>query len=438
MIFQLLHKHRQSANGRLRTWFSMTLLVLFLLPAPLFSQSADSLIVSQLKKKGVRFTNNNSVTLLMSGQEKFDDMFTAIRQAKSSIHLEYFNFRNDSIARLLFELLAVKAKEGVEVRALFDGFGNTSNNQPLKREHIKRIREKGIEIYEFNPVRFPWLDDFFNRDHRKIVVIDGLIAYTGGMNVADYYINGTKVVGEWHDMHCRIEGSEVNTLQKIFLRMWNKVTKQDIHGPQYYGGGLDTSSFKGLKRDECASAYHKMVGIINREPLISSDIIRTFYVEAINSAKDSIKIITPYFTPGRKLKKALKNAVKRGVKVELMLSVKSDIPLTPDCGFYNAHKLMKKGVEVWMYKPGFHHTKVIMVDGKFCTVGSANLNSRSLRWDYEENAVIIDQCTTRQLDNLFDSEKKDSFRLTEESWDKWRNGWDKFKGWFAHLLTPFL
>jgi cardiolipin synthase len=126
------------------------------------------------------------------------------------------------------------------------------------------------------------------------------------------------------------------------------------------------------------------------------------------------------------------------VKVELMLSVKSDIPLTPDCGFYNAHKLMKRGVEVWMYKPGFHHTKVIMVDGRFCTVGSANLNSRSLRWDYEENAVIVDPCTTQQLCDLFDAQKKDSFRLTKESWNAWRSGWDKFKGWFAHLLTPFL
>lgn len=432
--------NRQSSHigkGNAVKGISLLLFSLFIL-LPLQAQTSDSLIVSQLRAKGIRFSRNNSVTLLMSGQEKFDDMFSAIRQAKSSIHLEYFNFRNDSIANMLFDLLAEKAKEGVEVRALFDGFGNTSNNQPLKKEHIKRIREQGIQIYEFNPVRFPWLDDIFNRDHRKIVIIDGLIAYTGGMNVADYYIKGTEVVGEWHDMHCRIEGSEVNTLQKIFLRMWKKVTKQDIHGPQYYGGGWDASYFQNLKPDTCQTAGHKMVGIINREPHVSNDIIRAFYVNAINDAKDSIKLITPYFTPGRKLKKALKNAVKRGVKVELMLSVKSDIPLTPDCGFYNAHKLMKRGVEVWMYKPGFHHTKVIMVDGRFCTVGSANLNSRSLRWDYEENAVIVDPCTTQQLSDLFDAQKKDSFRLTKESWNAWRSGWDKFKGWFAHLLTPFL
>ena len=142
------------------------------------------------------------MTLLRTGQEKFDDMFKAIRQARSSVHLEYFNFRNDSIASLLFDLLAEKVKEGVEVRALFDAFGNSSNNRPLKKCHIEALRKRGIEIYEFDPLRFPWINHVFSRDHRKIVVIDGEIAYTGGMNVADYYINGTNVVGEWHDMHC--------------------------------------------------------------------------------------------------------------------------------------------------------------------------------------------------------------------------------------------
>lgn len=402
------------------------------------AQTADSLIVSQLRAKGVSFSSDNSVTLLMSGQEKFDDMFKAIRQARSSIHLEYFNFRNDSIANMLFDILAEKAKEGIEVRALFDGFGNTSNNRPLKTKHINDIRSKGIEIYEFNPVKFPYIDDVFNRDHRKIVVIDGKVAYTGGMNVADYYINGTEVVGEWHDMHCRIEGEEVNTLQSIFLRMWNKVTKQNIHGAKYYRGLGDVSYFSGLAPDTCSTSGNKMVGIINREPHVSSDIIRYFYINAINDAKDSIKIINPYFTLTGKLKRALRRAVKRGVKVEIMLSVKSDIPLTPDCGFYNAHKLMKHGCEIWMYKPGFHHTKIIMVDGQFCTVGSANLNARSLRFDYEENAVIIDKETTLQLIKLFNKEKQDSFLLTPETWNEWRSGKDKFIGWFANLLAPWL
>lgn len=375
----------------------------------------------------------------MSGQEKFDDLFQAIRHARQSIHLEYFNFRNDSIASQLFLLLEEKARQGVEVRALFDAFGNSSNNRPLKRHHLDTIRAKGVEIYKFDPIVFPWINHVFSRDHRKIVIIDGRIAYTGGMNVADYYINGTEVVGSWNDMHCRIEGEEVNTLQRIFLRMWNKTAHQDVHGSQYYHGDYtDISYFTNLKPDTTATKNCKMVGIINREPRTSNDIIRSFYENAINDAQDSIKIINPYFTLNRKLKKALRNAVKRGVKVEIMLSTRSDIPLTPDCGFYNAHKLMKKGCKVWLYTPGFHHTKIIMVDGKFCTVGSANLNARSLSWDYEENAVIIDWHTTKQLDDLFEADKKDCFLLDEEKWDQWRTPWQKFKGWVGHLIAPLL
>lgn len=401
------------------------------------AETSDSTIVRVLKDNGVTFTDNNKVVLLMSGQEKFDDMFKAIKQAKSSIHLEYFNFRNDSIAGELFRLLRRKAQEGVEVRALFDGFGNDSNNRPLKKKHVERLRKDGIQIYEFDPLRFPWINHVFTRDHRKIVVIDGNVAYTGGMNVADYYINGTDEVGEWRDMHCRIEGGAVSQLQMIFVRMWKKVTGEDIWKQKYFRA-YQSVELKGLKPDTTSTAGRKKVGIINREPRTTNEIIRTFYINAFNSAKDSIKLINPYFTLNRKVKRAIKNAIKRGVKVEIMVSAHSDIPLTPACVFYNVHKLMKKGADVWLYQPGFHHSKVIMVDGRYCTIGSANLNARSLSWDYEENAVIIDKPTTQELDNMFDNDKKQSIYLTPEYWKEFRNPWQKFVGWFAHLLTPFL
>ena len=406
-------------------------------PTLAVAQTSDSTIVEVLRDNGVTFTTNNKVVLLMSGQDKFDDMFKAIAQAKSSIHLEYFNFRNDSIAAELFKLLRRKAREGVEVRALFDGFGNDSNNRPLKKEHIKKLREEGIQIYEFDPIRFPWINHVFTRDHRKIVVIDGNVAYTGGMNVADYYIHGTEQVGEWRDMHCRIEGGAVSQLQMIFVRMWKKVTGEDIWDQKYFRAYRPVE-IEGLTPDTTCTAGRKMVGIINREPRTTNEIIRTFYINAFNSAKDSIKLINPYFTLNRKVKRAIKNALKRGGKVEIMVSAHSDIPLTPDCVFYNVHKLMKKGADIWLYQPGFHHSKVIMVDGRYCTVGSANLNARSLSWDYEENAVIIDKPTTRQLDDMFDRDKKQSIYLTPEYWKELRSPWKRFVGWMAHLLTPFL
>lgn len=429
------------------------LLAIALLGAPVVSAEAqsDSTIVRELRAEGICFTRDNSVKLLMNGQEKFDDMFAAIRQARSSVHLEYFNFRNDSIASELFAILKEKVKEGVEVRALFDGFGNDSNNQPLRKKHVKALREAGIDIHEYDPIRFPWVNHVFARDHRKIVVIDGSIAYTGGMNVADYYIKGTEQVGEWRDMHCRIEGSEVNTLQHIFAKIWQRVTGEIIADGKYYRGSTyaafskskafsntDENKFSDLKPDTTATAHRKMVGIINREPRKSNKIIRQFYCAAIDNARDSVRIINPYFTLTPSIRRSIKRAIKRGVKVEIMVSAHSDIPLTPDCVFYTAHKLMKRGAHVWLYQPGFHHSKVIMVDGKLCTVGSANLNARSLRWDYEENAVIVDSCTTKELDHMFDCDKQKSVYLTNETWRAFRSPWKRFVGWFAHLLTPFL
>lgn len=413
------------------------LTLFFLLSLSASAQTSDSLIVRTLKAKGIRFSHDNSVTLLMSGQEKFDDMFKAIRQAKSSIHLEYFNFRNDSIASLLFDILREKRREGVEVRAMFDGFGNDSNNQPLRKRHLKKLRADSINIVEYSPIRFPWINHIFGRDHRKIVVIDGKVAYTGGMNVADYYIKGTKQVGEWRDMHCRIEGDAVNELQAIFIRIWNRTTGENVHGAKYYRGGTDTK-FVGLKPDTTATAGRKTVAIINREPYRTPAIMRTFYINAINQAQDSIKIINPYFTLIPKVTKALTRAIRRGVKVEIIQSAKSDIPLTPDCAYYQAHKLMKRGATVWMYKPGFHHSKIMMVDGRYCTVGSTNLDARSLKCDFEENAVIVDRCTTCELDEMFIRDTKKSFLLTPTTWKQFRTPWQRFVGKFAHLLAPLL
>ena len=387
------------------------------------ARDSDSRIMNQMGVAGVKFYDGNEVRLIMSGREKFEMMFEDIRNAKSSVHLEYFNFRNDSIASLLFDILREKRKQGVEVRALFDGFGNDSNNRPLKKHHIQSLRDDSIDIHEFDPVRFPWVNHIWPRDHRKIVVIDGHIAYTGGMNVADYYIVGTEQVGEWRDMHCRIEGPVVNELQDIFARIWQKVTKEQLSNPKYYRG-----KDKG----------DMTVGIVNREPNKTNKIMRQLYINALDDAQDSIQIINPYFTLTPSVKKAIHRAIDRGVKVDILVSAKSDIPLTPDAVYYNVHKLMKRGANIWLYQPGFHHSKIMMVDGKFCTVGSTNLDARSLRFDYEVNALIVNTKITQELQNMFIRDTKKSVKLTPEEWNNFRTGWQKFRGWFANLLSPFL
>ena len=387
------------------------------------ARDSDSRIMNQMGVAGVKFYDGNEVRLIMSGREKFDMMFEDIRNAKSSVHLEYFNFRNDSIASLLFDILREKRKQGVEVRALFDGFGNDSNNRPLKKQHIQSLRDDSVSIYEFDPIRFPWVNHIWPRDHRKIVVIDGHIAYTGGMNVADYYIVGTEQVGEWRDMHCRIEGPVVNELQDIFARIWQKVTKEQLSNPKYYRG-----KDKG----------DMTVGIVNREPNKTNKIMRQLYINALDDAQDSIQIINPYFTLTPSVKKAIHRAIDRGVKVDILVSAKSDIPLTPDAVYYNVHKLMKRGANIWLYQPGFHHSKIMMVDGKFCTVGSTNLDARSLRFDYEVNALIVNTKITQELQDMFIRDTKKSVKLPPEEWNNFRTGWQKFRGWFANLLSPFL
>lgn len=396
-------------------------------------------LLDKLANSPITFSHNNSIVFFDNGKAKFDDLFAAIKQARSSIHMEYFNFRDDSIANKLYDTLAEKVKEGVEVRLLYDAFGNSSNNQPIKKNKLKQIRETGVQIYEFDPIRFPWVNHIIPRDHRKIVIIDGKSAYSGGMNVADYYIKGKPEIGGWHDIHYRIEGDAVGDYQKIFFRAWKKVTGEDIQGAQYFPGESYTwNAFKELKNDTTKTATHKTIGIVNREPHTTPEVIRQTFLDVINSAKHNIQLINPYFTLNGPIKRALKNAVKRGVKVEIMVSETSDIPITPRIVDYRARQMMKAGAEVYYYLGGFHHSKIMMVDSSYCYAGSANLDSRSLRCDYEINALILDSASTQQLQYIFNRDKaKHCIRMTDEYW-KSRSKSKRFQSWFYRILTPFV
>ncbi len=386
---------------------------------------SDSALVAYLRGENIEVTDSNNIEFLNGGHEKFPRLFEDVRAAKKHIHLEYFNFRNDSLNEILISLLAEKAAEGVEVRALFDAFGNASNNRPLKKRHLREIRSKGIEIVKFDPLSFPWLNYAFARDHRKIVVIDGKIGYTGGINVADYYVDGLEGIGKWRDMHARVEGGSVAKLQGIFLAMWNKETGQNVGGDSYYPSS------------DSARIGDVDIAVVDRWPGKNPKQMRRIYANAINVAKDSVKIINPYFVPTPIIRKALKKAVADGVKVEIMISEKSDIPFTPEASYYIGYKLAKLGADVYLYNGGFNHSKVMSIDGKFCTVGSTNLNSRSLFYDYEDNLFIFDKGATSQFLKLYNADKRESYKLTREVWKR-RSPWKKFCGWVANLLTPFI
>jgi cardiolipin synthase len=391
------------------------------------SAAADSLMRDYFRREGIGLTEGNAVTLLPSGHDKFADLFEQVRQAKHHIHLEYFNFRNDSIANALFDLLAEKADEGVEVRALFDAFGNSSNNQPLKKKHIKAIRARGIQLVKFDPFRFPYINHALHRDHRKIVVIDGKVGYTGGMNVAQYYIEGLPEIGPWRDMHARIEGPAVADLQRIFATMWRKATKETLEGEAYFPD-FAPDSLPVVKED---------IAIVDRRPHKTPKAIRRAYIAALDAAQGQVQLVNPYFVPSHSIMKALRRTLKRGVEVEIMIPAKSDIPFTPAAARYMAYQLHKKGAEVYVFNGGFHHSKIMMVDSTFCTVGSANLNSRSLRYDYEVNAFVMSPHITGQLMRMYEADKRNS-DVMDKAYYKSLPKRKRIYGWFAHLFTPFL
>ena len=224
-------------------------------------------------------------------------------------------------------------------------------------------------------------------------------------------------------MHIRVEGAAVNEMHSIFAKMWMKATGELIEGEKYF----PIPSNEGNKR----------IAIVDRAPKVSNESIRDLYVGMLNSAKHSIRLVNPYFVPTHKVRKALKNAIDRGVDVEIMLSKKSDIPVTPDASHYVGNNLMKRGAKVYLFDAGFHHTKIMMVDSLYCTVGSSNLDSRSLRCDYEINAVIFNKETTMELIEMFEQDKRNSELIKKGYWRS-KSIWKQFVGWFGNLLTPVL
>lgn len=389
------------------------------------AQTSDSILCKHLREeRGVMTTGGNDVVdFFYLGGQKFDDLFREIRKAKSFIHLEYFNFRNDSIAGLLFDELEAKVKEGVEVRAIYDDFGNFSNNKPITRKMHREINERGIRLVKFRPIRFPWLNHYLPRDHRKLVVIDGKVGYTGGMNVADYYIEGIKDVGPWYDLHMHIEGQAVNELHEVFTELWKRITGEELKGEKYFP-----------KHEKVGDAR---IAIVDKMLGKNSDAMRDLFVAMLNSAQKSVKLINPYFVPTHRVRQALKRAVDRGIDVQIVISAKSDEPITPEATHYVGNNLAKRGAKVYMFEGGFHHSKFMIVDDLYATVGSSNLDARSLRCDYEMNTVIFDKKAVSWLINHFENQKRSCFQIQKGYW-KTRTVRKRFEGWLGNLLTPVL
>ena len=355
---------------------------------------------------GLPIYENNQIRILPTAEMKFHDLFQAVEQAEKYILLDYFKFQQDSICGELLERLRCKVRQGVDVRIIFDSFGNKHSDQPLSDSLQARIREAGIDIAGFDPVRFPWINHLMHRNHHKIAVIDGKVVYTGGMNVADYYLHGKPKVGRWRDMHIRMSGPIVAAYEDLFWKMTG--TPRPSPGGD---GGLPIKSFPQKGTGEAAVAF------ASRLPRTSPRIIRQAYCTAIDNAEHLVQIVNPYATLFGEVRTSLWKALERGVRVQFMVSTKCDSKACNDVIGLEMHKLMKRGAEVYYYENGFHHSKVMMIDSLFCTVGTANLDARSLCFDYEVNAFVFDMATTAQLQRIFaDDVANRCTLLTPEVW----------------------
>ncbi len=375
---------------------------------------------------GLTMYEAEDIRILPTAEIKFRDLFEAVEKAEKYILLDYFKFQQDSICGVLIERLKRKVQEGVEVRIIFDSFGNHDSDFPLSDTLQARIRESGIEIVAFDPVRFPWINHLMHRNHHKIAIIDGKTVYTGGMNVADYYLHGKPKVGKWRDMHIRMSGPIVQAYEELFWKMWGKVKNEELRmkneefAAALTPNGNSDSSLLTLNSSLPLPQRVSVKGAVaSRWPGESPEIMRQTYVICIDNAEHLVQIVNPYAMLFGEVRAALRRALQRGVRVQFMVSTKSDGKVNDDVIGLEMRKLMKRGAEVYYFEDGFHHSKIMMIDSLFCTVGTTNLDARSLCFDYEVNAFIFSPTTTHQLQQIFYNDmEKSSTLLTPEVWQE--------------------
>jgi cardiolipin synthase len=350
----------------------------------------DDLMTLLYRNSNAILTLDNDVVIFHEGKSKYESLIKDIKAAKKFIHIEYFIwYSNDSWGRELQKLLSEKVKEGVEVKILYDYSGCFFT---LSRGYVRDMRKAGIQMYPFFNYLSPFKMHTLNyRNHRKIVVIDGTIGYTGGMNIGEEYATGGKKYKSWRDSHVRVEGECVAVLQAIFAIDWfNTTSQEEIFDPKYYLIGKDVKSERFLPIQFPTSGYDS-----------TWPSILHLYFGLITMAQKNIYISSPYFIPDQSLLMALKTAAMRGKDVRIMMTGVPDNPVPYWAAFSYFEDLLKAGVKIFQYEAGFMHAKVFSIDSRICSVGSANFDIRSLRLNYEINAVMYDEKATKEVDAQF-------------------------------------
>jgi len=373
-------------------------------------------------------TKGNKVTLLIDGPATYAAMFEAIQSAKEHINLETFIIENDEIGKKFTDLLLKKQAEGVQVNIIYDSVGSITTPESF----FKRLRDGGIQVVEFNPVnpfKAPGRWFMMRQDHRKILIADGKVAISGGINISKVYSgrpSGRKIKGDpitWRDMDIQIEGPAVTEVQKLFLETWSKQKGPTLAGHNYLPDQKESGN--------------ALVSIVGSTPGSDNRITFIAYVAAITFAEHSIHLTNAYFIPDDQILDAFMDAARRGVDVKIILPSTTDSTLVLSAARHHYSRLLKAGVKLYERRTVLLHSKTAVIDGVWSTVGSTNLDYWSLLSNDEINAVVLNREFAIEMERTFANDLAQSDQIQKDSWGK-RSLSQKIKEAAAHLFSRWL
>ena len=382
----------------------------------------SDLVFFNLESAGCMLSGDNAVEIFTDGNDKFDALIEDIKNAESYIFLQYYIIKDDVLFQRIREALLEKAAQGVEIRILYDAMGCRS----VGKHFWKEMEKQGIHVAVFFPALFGRLHLRVNyRNHRKIAVIDGKVAYVGGFNIGKEYIGLDPKFGHWRDTHLRICGSAVGGLLLRYIQDWDYAARENLfENPKYF-----------ILPEE--KAGNVKMQIISSGPDSELQRIRDNCLQLIHKAKKRIYIQTPYFIPDESIQTALLMATMSGVEVNLMFPCKPDHPFVYWATLSYVGELIMAGANCYTYDNGFLHAKGLSIDGKACCYGTANMDIRSFELNFEVNAMIFDQNIAGEMERIFREDLKCCTRITKEMY-KSRSVWIRFKEQISRLLSPVL
>ena len=391
-------------------------------PADLSVENNKELAVMLEKELRSPLTRRNKVKLLLNGEEKFPEVLEALRNAKHHIHMEYYIYEQDKIGEQIENILIQKAKEGVQVRFIYDDFGSPN----IKKKTEERMRKAGIEIHPFQKVLFYLLANRLNyRNHRKIIVIDGQIGFTGGINVSDKYINSRSHKLFWRDTHLRIDGPGVFYLQYLFLTDWNFCSGKKLEPDKLHFLPCTTHN------DDCFLQVAAS-GPDSEQPSVLFSLLQAIYL-----AKKEILITTPYFIPGDSILEALRIAALSGLSVKLLVPGEADSKIVNAASKSYYKDLLCAGVDIYMYQKGFVHAKTLVADGNLSVIGTANMDYRSFELNFEVNVLLYDKEFSEKLRSVFFKDLEEAEKIDADAWCKrpaYKQLPERIARLFSHVL----